>query len=47
MKRNLNNQQDPRLEALSWKARLYLRLHRMRHSRPGRFLERLVWWLVG
>jgi hypothetical protein len=39
--------EDPRLEALSWKARLYLRVHRIRRSTPGRLVERIVWWFVG
>ena len=43
----MNNSNDPRLQALEWKAKLYLQLHRLRISPPGRMTERVIWWLVG
>ena len=40
------NPQDPHSDTLTWKARLQLRLHYVRTTRPVRFVEKLVWLLV-
>lgn len=47
MKQVPTKMEDSRQEALSWKARLTLRLHHLRHSRPGRLMEKIVWWIAG
>lgn len=33
--------------AVTWKARLQVRLVHLRMTRPGRLLEKLVWLIVG
>lgn len=42
-----NQPAQSREQMLTWKARLQLRLHEIRVSPPMKFLERVVWWIVG